>query len=203
VNVAGIDYGAGNLRSVLSALRTVGCSVRVIDTAADISNVRALVLPGVGAAADTMEGLDRRGLSDVVRSWTEADRPFLGICMGLQVLFDDSTEGGGRRCLGILPGHVVRLPTWEKVPHMGWNQVYFDAANPIFRGILPGSNFYFVHSYVAEPVEPSVIAGQTDYGIRFCSVVQKGNLIATQFHPEKSGGVGLRLYRHFLSAVAE
>jgi len=203
VNVAVIDYGAGNLRSVLSALRTVGCDVRVIETGADLAHACALVLPGVGAAADTMGGLDSRGLGDVVRAWTAAERPFLGICMGLQVLFDDSTEGGGRKCLGILHGHVVRLPTWEKVPHMGWNQVYFDAANPLFRGVPPGSNCYFVHSYVAEPDDPSIIAGQTDYGVRFCSVVQQGNLVATQFHPEKSGGVGLRIYRNFLSAFAD
>lgn len=202
MNVAVIDYGAGNLRSVLSALRTVGCTARVVESGTDLTNVRALILPGVGAAADTMDNLRTRGLADIVRAWAIAERPFLGICMGLQVLFQDSAEGGGQECLGILPGHVVRLPASEKVPHMGWNQVHVAGANPLFRGIPTGSNFYFVHSYVAQPEDPSLVVGETEYGVRFCSVVQRGNLVATQFHPEKSGGVGLRVYRNFLSTIA-
>jgi len=202
MNVAVIDYGAGNLRSVLSALRTVGCIAHVIESGAALTDARALILPGVGAAADTMDNLRARGLADTVRAWVTAERPFLGICMGLQVLFEDSTEGGGQTCLGILQGHVVRLPASEKVPHMGWNQVHVAAANPLFRGIPTGSNFYFVHSYIAQPEDPSLIAGETEYGVRFCSVVQRGNLVATQFHPEKSGGVGLRVYRNFLSTIA-
>ncbi|MCK9357451.1 MAG: imidazole glycerol phosphate synthase subunit HisH [Dehalococcoidia bacterium] len=202
MKVAVVDYGAGNLRSVLSALRSIDCDTVVVESRDDVRAAGAMILPGVGAAADTMENLRRRGLSDVVIRWIDADRPFMGICMGLQVLFDDSTEGGGQECLRVLPGHVVRLPSSEKVPHMGWNQVQFDAANPLFRGIPNGSDFYFVHSYVAEPHDRTIVAGETEYGIRFCSVVQKDNLVATQFHPEKSGPAGLRLYRNFLSTIA-
>lgn len=202
MKVAVVDYGAGNLRSVLSALRSVDCDIVIVESRGDIRAADAMILPGVGAAADTMENLRRRGLSDTVTGWIAADRPFMGICMGLQVLFDDSAEGGGQECLGVLSGHVVRLPSSEKVPHMGWNQVQFDATNPLFRGIPTGSDFYFVHSYVAEPNDHTVVAGETEYGVRFCSIVQKGNLVATQFHPEKSGPAGLRLYRNFLSRVA-
>ncbi len=201
MRVAVIDYGAGNLRSVLSALRVAGAEPIVHESGSDPGSVDAMVLPGVGAAADTMENLRRRGLADAVMAWIDSGRPFMGICIGLQVLFDDSTEGDGQKCLGILPGHVVRLPPSEKVPHMGWNQVVFDSANPLFSGIPSHANFYFVHSYVAVPGDAGIVAGETEYGTTFCSVVQRGALVATQFHPEKSGPAGLRFYQNFLSGV--
>jgi glutamine amidotransferase len=199
--VAVIDYGAGNLRSVMSALRSVGADASVVESRPDIARARAMILPGVGAAADTMENLRARGLADAVVEWVEADRPFMGICMGLQVLFTESEEGGGQECLGVLPGRVTRLPRGLKVPHMGWNQVHYTFDSPLFRGIPDGSNFYFVHSFVAQPDDASVILAETEYGVRFCSAVQKGNLVATQFHPEKSGALGLQVYRNFLESV--
>ena len=199
--VAVIDYGAGNLRSVMSALRSVGADASVVESRPDIARARAMILPGVGAAADTMENLRARGLADAVVEWVEADRPFMGICMGLQVLFTESEEGGGQDCLGVLPGRVTRLPQGLKVPHMGWNQVHYTFDSPLFQGIPDGSNFYFVHSFVAQPDDPSVILAETEYGVRFCSAVQKGNLVATQFHPEKSGALGLQVYRNFLESA--
>ncbi len=198
MNVAIIDYGAGNIRSVLSALRSVGCHATVAQSPSNLRSARAVILPGVGAAADTMENLRSRGLADVIVDWIRADRPFLGICMGLQVLFTESEEGGGQDCLGVIPGRVRRLPRGMKVPHMGWNQVHYTRDIALFDGIPEGSDFYFVHSFVAEPTDHSVIATETEYGTRFCSAIQRGNLVATQFHPEKSGPLGLRVYANFL-----
>jgi len=196
--IAVVDYGAGNLRSVMSALRSVDADASVVESRVEIARAKAMILPGVGAAADTMQNLRARGLADAVVEWIEADRPFMGICMGLQVLFTESEEGGGQDCLHVLPGRVTRLPRGMKVPHMGWNQVHYSFESPLFRGIPNDSNFYFVHSFVAQPDEPSIILAETEYGVRFCSAVQKGNLVATQFHPEKSGALGLRVYRNFL-----
>ncbi|MBN1151909.1 MAG: imidazole glycerol phosphate synthase subunit HisH [Dehalococcoidia bacterium] len=198
MKVAVVDYGAGNLRSVVSALRTAGCDTAVVESPEDTRSARAMILPGVGAAADTMENLQCRGLADVVVRWIEAERPFLGICMGMQVLFTHSDEGDGQQCLGIIPGRVVRLPQGLKVPHMGWNQVRYAQESPLFRTIPDGSDFYFVHSYVAQPDDESIIAASTDYGQPFCSAVRRGALFATQFHPEKSGDLGLQLYRNFV-----
>lgn len=194
-----VDYGAGNLRSVLSALRAVGCGPKVAETPQDVDGTTALILPGVGAAVDTMQNLRERGLAEVVSDWIAADRPFLGICMGLQVLFASSDEGGGQECLGVLPGQVRRLPAGMKVPHMGWNQVRYTQPCALFDDIPDGTNFYFVHSYVARPSDPSLTAAQTEYGIDFCSAVARGNLFATQFHPEKSGPPGLQVYRNFVA----
>jgi glutamine amidotransferase len=202
LKVAVVDYGAGNLRSVVSALRSIGCEAVVIESPCDVSTSRAMILPGVGAAADTMANLRSRGLSDVVLEWLAAERPFLGICMGMQVLFSHSEEGEGQQCLSVLPGRVTRLPQGLKVPHMGWNQVRHSGQLPIFRDIPDGANFYFVHSYVAHPEDESIIASRTDYGAPFCSAVQRGLLVATQFHPEKSGILGLQLYRNFLEMAA-
>jgi glutamine amidotransferase len=202
MKVAVVDYGAGNLRSVVSALRSLGCDPMVIASSEVPAAAHAMVLPGVGAATDTMQNLHRRGLSEVIRHWIEADRPFLGICMGLQVLFSFSEEGTGQSCLDIVPGRVVRLPQGHKVPHMGWNRVQYSGDSVLFRGIADGSFFYFVHSYYARPEDTSVVAAHTTYGLPFCAAVRRGSLFATQFHPEKSGPLGLQLYRNFIQYSA-
>ena len=197
--IAVIDYGAGNLRSVMSALNKVGAPTRIAETSSDLASASAVILPGVGAAADTMENLRSRGLAETVLKWIRADRPFFGICMGFQVLFSVSEEGGEQECLRALPGRVVRLQSGLKIPHMGWNQVHYAKESRLFDGIPDGSYFYFVHSYVVQPDDPSIVLGETDYGGSFCSAVQTGNLVATQFHPEKSGELGLQVYRNFVS----
>lgn len=196
--IAVIDYGAGNLRSVVNAVTRLGYRPTVTGNPNDVVNARAVILPGVGAAADTMRSLDRLGLSQAIRQVVSDGIPVLAICVGMQVLFDESEEGGRHRCLGIIPGVVRRLPLGRKIPHMGWNQVIQKIRHPIFESILDGANFYFVHSYYAEPDDWSAVAGTTEYGVSFCSVMVKDNLMATQFHPEKSGENGLRMYENFL-----
>jgi len=195
--IAIIDYGAGNLRSVGKAIEKVGYPCRVTTNPDEVMAAEAVILPGVGAAGDTMRSLEDLGMAEPIRLTIAQGRPFFGVCMGLQVLFNFSEEGGGQECLGILPGVVRKLPPGLKVPHMGWNQVHRRMVHPLFRGIPDGANFYFVHSFYPEP-DASVIAAETDYGFNFCSVIIQGNLVATQFHPEKSGNLGLRLYHNFL-----
>ena len=197
-----VDYGAGNLRSVARAVTHVGGEPLITSSGRDVERAEALIVPGVGAAADTMRNLKRHALIDPIREYIAGGRPFLGVCMGQQVLFDVSEEGGEHECLGVLPGRVVRLPDGLKVPHMGWNRVHVVRQHPIFEGIDNGSYFYFVHSYFPRPDDPAVVVGETDYGIRFASVVARDNVVATQFHPEKSGDVGLRMYENFLRIAA-
>jgi glutamine amidotransferase len=201
--VAVVDYGAGNLRSVARALEASGAVALVTDRAGDLERADAVVLPGVGAAGSAMRGLAERDLIGPVKQAVESGRPFLGVCLGLQVLMTWSDEDGGVECLGIVPGKVRRLPTGLKVPHMGWNQVQQSAPHRIFDGISNGDNFYFVHSYVVVPDDPSLTIGTTDYGGVFTSVVAKRNVVATQFHPEKSSTAGLRIYRNFIHWAQE
>lgn len=196
--IAIIDYGAGNLLSVAKAIARLGHEAEVTGNPADVLNADAVILPGVGAAGDTMNSLERLGMVDSIRRVIAQNRPFFGVCLGLQVLFTDSEEGGGQRCLDLIPGTVRRLPSHLKVPQMGWNQVRQRFAHPLFDGIPDGANFYFVHSYYADPEERAIVAGETDYGVSFPSVIIKGNIVATQFHPEKSGDLGLRMYYNFL-----
>jgi glutamine amidotransferase len=193
-----VDYGAGNLRSVAIALRRLGFDPLIASEPEAVDNADVVILPGVGAAADTMSNLAQRRLVEPIRQYIASGRPFLGICMGLQVLFSLSEEGGEHRCLDILPGRVRRLPDGLKVPQMGWNRVRQCSAHPVFAGIPDGAFFYFVHSYYAHPEDPSVVIGETDYGVTFPAVVAKDNIVATQFHPEKSAEFGLRLYENFL-----
>lgn len=195
--IAIIDYGAGNLRSVAKAFERLGYRTIVTHSEGDILRAQAVVLPGVGAARDTMSSLQRLGLVDPIRATVSGGKPFFGICLGLQVLLTGSEEGGWQECLGLIPGVVRRLPCGPKIPHMGWNQVLQEVAHPIYEGIPDGSNFYFVHSYYVAPESRSVVAGATEYAIQFCSVVIEENLIATQFHPEKSGALGLKMYDNF------
>ena len=198
VKLVVVDYGAGNLRSVAIALARLGFEALVTSEPEAVERADVVILPGVGAAADTMSNLARRGLVEPIREYIDSGRPFLGICMGLQVLLSVSEEGGEHPCLGILPGRVRRLPEGLKVPHMGWNRVRQRSQHPIFDGIPDRAFFYFVHSYYAQPEDASVVIGETEYGATFPAVVAKDNIVATQFHPEKSAECGLRLYENFL-----
>lgn len=193
-----VDYGAGNLRSVARAVAHAGGQPLITSSGRDVERAEALIVPGVGAAADTMANLRRHALVEPIREYIASGRPFLGVCMGQQALFDVSEEGGEHPCLGVLPGRVVRLPDGLKVPHMGWNQVRIVRPHPIFDGIPDGSNFYFVHSYYPRPDDAGTVMGETEYGVTFASVVGRDNVVATQFHPEKSAAIGLRMYENFL-----
>ena len=199
--IAIIDYGAGNLRSVVNAISRLGYQPKVTSAPDDILKAQAVILPGVGAAADTMANLKALRLDSSIRRFIAEDRPFLGVCIGLQILFTGTEEGGWHECLDIIPGTVRRFPPGLKIPHMGWNQVRQKMAHPIFNGLPDEANFYFVHSYHVEPDDRSLIVGETEYGISICSVIAKGNLIATQFHPEKSGGLGLMIYDNFIKTA--
>ena len=192
-----IDYGAGNLRSVVNAVRYVGVEPLVSSLAADIARAQVVILPGVGAAACVVEGLNKHGLKDALLEFVAQDKPLLGICLGLQVLFDTTDEGGGCTCLGVVAGGVRKFSSGVKVPHMGWNQVRQRVAHPIFDGIADKANFYFVHSYYGTPDDQTIVIGETDYGVSFCSALARGRLVATQFHPEKRGPDGLKIYTNF------
>ena len=204
-----VDYGMGNLRSVVNALEFVGSDeLRVVLTSdpRQIADADRVVFPGQGAAGDCMRAIDEYGLRDTIIN-VAASRPFLGICMGLQVLVDFSEENQGTECLGIYRGRVkyfgdgLRDPSGVKlkVPHMGWNRVMQTAAHPLWRSIDDGSRFYFVHSYYLETDEAELVAGSTDYGFRFTSAIARDNLFALQCHPEKSADAGLQLLRNFVN----
>jgi glutamine amidotransferase len=195
--IAIIDYGAGNLRSVANAIACLGYPAKVTSRSEDILRAKAVIFPGVGAGGDTMTSLKMLGLTDSIQQVVAENRPLLGICIGLQVLFSGTEEGGWHECLNIIPGRVKKLPPGLKIPHMGWNQVKQKSSHPIFKDIPDESDFYFVHSYHGEPEDKSVVIAETDYGISFCSAVARGNLVATQFHPERSGELGLQIYENF------
>ncbi|MCK5577285.1 MAG: imidazole glycerol phosphate synthase subunit HisH [Dehalococcoidales bacterium] len=201
--IAIIDYGAGNLRSVVNAITRLGYQPIIGTSPADVLEARVVILPGVGAAASTMESLKKMGLVKPLRSYIAAGRPFFGVCLGLQVLFTSTEEGGGHQCLDVIPGRVKKLPSGQKVPHMGWNQVRQKLDHPVFSGIPDDSHFYFVHSYYVEPDDRALVAGETEYGLPLCSVIARDKLVATQFHPEKSGELGLRMYHNFLKLALE
>jgi len=199
----------GNLRSVSKALETLGFPTLVSGSAGELSRCRGIVLPGVGAFRDCMENLTRQGLIPFLREILAEGRPFLGICLGLQLLFSESEEFGRHEGIGFFPGKVVRFPsgvagpagpgggTSLKVPHMGWNRVEFSMNHKAFEGIPSGAYFYFVHSYYVRPENPGLVACKTVYGVEFAAGVGKGNLLAVQFHPEKSQSAGLALLFNF------
>lgn len=195
--IAILDYGMGNLGSVRNALHYLDLACEITNDIKTTESADGLVLPGVGAFADSMANLREAKLLEPLREWIAADRPFLGICLGLQLLFEDSDEGGPTEGLGIFPGRVTRLDVPLKVPHMGWNQIRPKAETPILTGVPDGSYVYFVHSYRVEPSDETMIATTTDYGVEFVSSVARGNLFACQFHPEKSQAVGLTMLRNF------
>ena len=181
-----IDYQAGNIRSVEKALEKSGASVKVSGKASDLEKSDAVVFPGQGSCDSSMVNLRNQGLDEILVEWINSGKPFMGVCLGLQLLLEESDEGD-ERGLGVLEGRVEKLPEGQKVPHMGWNSVRFTTDHPVFKGVSQNSYFYFVHSYIAVPKASSIIAGHTEYGRDFCSAVAFDNVVAVQFHPEKSG----------------
>ena len=198
--IALVDYGMGNLRSVEKALARVGADVRIVTGAREVREAGALVLPGVGAFGDCLKNLDRQGLIAPLREFIQSGKPFLGICLGFQALFDSSEEAPGVAGFGMFPGTVPRFAAnGLKVPHMGWNRLDFQRGDcPLLAGAEDGSFVYFVHSFYCQPAKPEVVCGTTEYGIEFCSMLWDGNVFATQFHPEKSQAVGLRMLENFV-----
>ena len=197
--IAIIDYQMGNLRSVQKGFEKVGHQATITCDPAVLERAEKIVLPGVGAFGDAMAELKRRELVEPIRQAVAAGKPFLGICLGLQLLFDVGYENGTHEGLGIVAGECLRfqVPAEYKVPHMGWNQLEFRAPSPLVAGLDDGVYCYFVHSYYVVPRDPAVIAAETTYPTPFCSMIRRGNLFATQFHPEKSQRDGLRMLRNF------
>jgi glutamine amidotransferase len=197
--IAIIDYEMGNLRSVQKGFERVGHVATITSDPVVLADAHKIVLPGVGAFRDAIAALRERKLVEPIREAIDRGKPFLGICLGLQLLFDTSYEDGEYEGLGIIPGEVVRfhVPREYKVPHMGWNQLRFQCRPPIFEGVPDGSYFYFVHSYYVVPKDDAVVATETDYPAPFCSSIWRGNLTAVQFHPEKSQAAGLRVLKNF------
>lgn len=192
-----IDYGMGNLRSVQKGFEKVGFDARISSDPNEVRKADKVVLPGVGAFGDAMHNLREAGMIEAIDETVKAGKPFLGICLGLQLMFETSEEFGLHKGLGILPGHVKLFPPGLKIPHMGWNQADIQKDDPILKDIPDGSSFYFVHSYYVEPSNPADSATLTEYGIRFTSIASQDNIFGIQFHPEKSSAMGLRILKNF------
>lgn len=201
--IAVVDYGAGNLVSIDQGLRAVGADVVLAHSPDALEGIDGMIVPGVGAARPAMNRLRRRGLLEPILAWAQADRPYLGICLGLQLLFEGSDEDGART-FGLLPGRTVRLENAPRLPHIGWNQVERRRDDPLFEGIADGANFYFVHSYAGRPLPEAtddLVVAETTHGEPFVSAVRRGNLFGVQFHPERSGRDGLRLLANFVRSL--
>jgi imidazole glycerol-phosphate synthase subunit HisH len=197
--IAIVNYGLGNLHSVHKAVVKVGGEALVTEDAADIRRADKVILPGVGAFADGMQGLAERGLVEVVQEAAHSGKPLLGICLGMQLLFNESEELGVSQGLGLVPGKVRLFENQTvKVPQIGWNQLHFEKDSPLLEGLQPGDYVYFNHSYYCEPAEQADTLISTEYGLRYASAVQRGNLFGVQFHPEKSQRVGLQILRSFV-----
>jgi len=208
LHVAVVDYGAGNLRSVAKALARSGVEAKVTSDPSDVRHADGVVLPGVGAFADAATSLAAKGLDEAVRESIESGRPYLGICLGLQLLFDESDEHGRTPGLGCLPGRVTRFPDRDaaggrlRVPHIGWNEVSFAGRHPVLAGLPAADCFYFVHAYRAVPAREADVVGRADYGGEFAAAVARDNLFAVQFHPEKSQAAGKRFLDSFAAFAA-
>lgn len=199
--IAIIDYGAGNLHSVKNALDSLSAESVISNNPEEILSADKIILPGVGAFGDAMEALERSGLTETVRRAVELNKPLLGICLGLHLLFEESEETPDVKGLGILKGRVAKIPKAEgiKIPHMGWNSLEFPKESRILKGIGDEPYLYFVHSYYVQPEDEAVVSAYTDYGNRLAVAVEKGNLFAVQFHPEKSGDTGHIILENFLN----
>ena len=196
-----VDYGSGNLRSVCKALEASGADARLITSPAQLGAAEAIVVPGVGAFADCAANLQATGLWDPLKEWISSGRPYLGICLGYQLLFDSSEESPGVEGLGVLPGRVVRFPAGAlKVPHMGWNTLT-ALRGPLYAGLPDATSVYFVHSFYPMPTDPTLASATCEYGAPFAASVSRGSLHATQFHPEKSQAAGLAILRNVLSTL--
>ncbi len=197
-----VDYGVGNLHSVAKALEKVGAKTRVTSDWHDVESSDGVVLPGVGAFKDSMDAMQRSDLAKAIKAYIASGKPFLGVCVGLQMLFSESEEFGVSKGLDVFKGRVVKFPEGQKVPHMGWNQISIKKdLNPLLRGLNDGDHLYFVHSYYVVPEDKGIIAAQSNYGVDFTCMVWEKNVFGTQFHPEKSQAVGLRIYENFKDLV--
>ena len=199
--IAIIDYDAGNLKSVEKALQHLGRDCKITRSAKEILEADKVILPGVGAFADAMEKLQKYDLIDVIHQVVDKKTPFLGICLGLQLMFESSEESPGVEGLGLLPGKILKIPETPgmKVPHMGWNSLKIDPNSRLFKGIPDGNYVYFVHSYYLKAGSEDIVAATTEYGTHIHAAVEKGNLYACQFHPEKSSQTGLKILENFIS----
>lgn len=193
--IAIVDYGVGNVRSVINALKYIGCDVKVTRDVDEIGKAEGVILPGVGASGFAMEALGET--AEVIRGEVQNGKPLLGICLGFQLLFDESCEHGVHKCLGLVSGKVVPIPAGRTIPHMGWNMVEFNNGMQIFEGLGEGKHFAFAHSYYADVTDSEARVAYTNYGIEMAAAVQKGNIFGCQFHPEKSGNDGLEVLRNF------
>lgn len=199
-----IDYGAGNLRSVCNSLKKLSVDCHIVKSPSDLNKIETMIFPGVGSFGDSSEQLKKQSLFEPIREWIITDRPFLGICIGFQMLFDSSEESPGSEGLGIIPGKVIKFSEQKnlKVPHMGWNEVQIkNLDDPVWQKIDDLTHFYFVHSYFPKPDNPEVSSSTTGYGVDFTSSIRFGNIFGTQFHPEKSQKSGLRLIENFLKST--
>lgn len=201
--IAIIDYGAGNIQSVSKALRHIGCDCFITNKKDEILSADGAVLPGVGSFGDTVDSLNKYGIKDAVTEFINSGKPFLGICLGLQLLFPGSEESEGAEGLGIFDGTITKIPNGEglKIPHMGWNSLKITKGSRLFKGIEENPYVYFVHSYFLNAADKSIVAAQTEYGVTIDAAVESGNVFATQFHPEKSGSTGLKILKNFVDIV--
>lgn len=202
--IAIIDYGAGNIQSVYKALKFIGADCKVTSDKDEILNADGAILPGVGSFGDAMDTMTKRGIKDTIIEYTKSSKPFLGICLGLQLLFPESEETPGVKGLDIFKGTITKIPNQNrtlKIPHMGWNNISIKQKNGIFKDIEGEPYVYFVHSFYLKAQDKDIVAATTQYGVEIDAAVQKGNIIATQFHPEKSGEVGLKMLKNFVEMV--
>ena len=201
--IAIIDYGAGNIQSVAKALRHIGCDCTVTKNKEEILAADGAVLPGVGSFGDTVDTMNAYGIKETVKEYIAGGKPFLGICLGMQLLFPESEESPGAEGLGIFEGTITKIPNGEglKIPHMGWNSLTVNPKSRLLKGIGEEPYVYFVHSYYLTAKDSDLVAARTEYGVKIDAAVEKGNVFATQFHPEKSGETGLKILRNFAKIV--